>query len=341
MRAFVIRGPRDAAVEEVEPPVAGPGDVVVEVDRVGVCGTDLECFTGEMAYLGTGRIAFPLRIGHEWCGRVVEVGDGVDPAWIGRRTTGDTMLGCGRCPSCLAGRHHVCASLAELGFHPRWPGALAERVAVPATALHPLPREVDDAAGALVEPGGNALRAALTADARSGDRVLVLGAGSIGLLTARFLVASGVDVHLVGRSERSLAFARAFGLPAVWGPTEIPALPWDAVVDATNDPTAPATALDLVASGRRVVLIGLARVASPVDTRTIALKDATVIGILGGSAGLDGAIERYAAGTVDPRPLIGTTIGLENLADAMADAVDGRRAPGSGPGPKLQIDPRR
>jgi threonine dehydrogenase-like Zn-dependent dehydrogenase len=341
VRAFVIRGPRDAAVQEVEPPVAGPGSVVIEVDRVGVCGTDLECFTGEMAYLATGRIAFPLRIGHEWCGRVVEVGEGVDPAWVGRRTTGDTMLGCGRCRRCLAGRHHVCESLAELGFDPRWPGALAEQVAVPATALRPLPDEVDDTAGALVEPGGNALRAAAAAAVGTGERALVLGAGSIGLLTARFLLGMGADVHLVGRSERSLAFARAFGLPEIWATPDIPTLPWDAVVDATNDPATPAMALGLVEPGRRVVLIGLAGTASRVDTRSIALKDVTIVGILGGSAGLDGTIEQYATGTVDPRPLVGATIGLDELADALADAVDGRRPAGSGPGPKLHIDPRR
>ncbi len=341
MRAFVIRGPREAAVEDVEPPVAGPGLVVVEVDRVGVCGTDLECYTGEMAYLASGRIGYPLRIGHEWCGRVVEVGEGVDPAWLGRRTTGDTMLACGRCRRCRDGRPNVCETLAELGFDPRWPGALAERVAVPATALHPLPDRVDDVAGALVEPGGNAFRAATAAGAAPGARVLVLGAGAIGLLAAAFCADAGAEVHLVSRSERSRDFARAVGRTHVWAPAGIPALPWDAVIDATNDPAAPALAVDLVEPGRRVVLIGLAGAPSLVDTRTVALKDLTVIGILGGSAGLDGAIERYASGAVDPRPLVGATIGLEDLAGALADAVDGRRPAGAGPGPKLHIDPRR
>jgi threonine dehydrogenase-like Zn-dependent dehydrogenase len=341
VRAFVIRGPGDAGVEEVKAPVAGPGQVVVDVARVGVCGTDVECFTGAMAYLATGRIAYPLRIGHEWSGRVIEVGDGVDPAWIGRRTTGDTMLGCGHCRRCLAGRHHVCAELAELGFHSDWPGALAERVVVPLASLHPLPDAVDDAAGAMVEPGGNALRAARATDARAGDRVLVLGAGTIGLLTTRFLAATGVEVHVTGRSERSRAVARSFALPGVWAPDEVPAMAWDAVIDATDDPAAPALALSLVEPGGRVVAIGLAGNASTIDVRSVTLKDVTVTGILGGSAGLDGAVEAFADGSVDPRPLIAATIGLDALADAMTALAAGRTPAGSGPGPKLQIDPNR
>ena len=109
--------------------------------------------------LPTRRFAsFPMRIGHEWCGTVSAVGDGVDPAWVGRRTTGDTMLGCGRCRRCRAGLQHVCRDRYEIGIRGGFPGALAEQLALPVSALHPLPDSVDAVAGAMVEPGGNALR---------------------------------------------------------------------------------------------------------------------------------------------------------------------------------------
>ncbi len=337
MRAFVIRGPRSAGVEEVEPPVAGPGEVVVALDRIGVCGTDVECFTGEMAYLHQGVSRYPLRIGHEWCGTVVETGPGVDPTWLGRRTTGDTMLGCGRCRRCLAGRGHVCAERTELGLYGSWPGAAAERLRFPAASLHPLPAEVDDVAGALVEPGANALRAVRGAAPRSGDRVLIVGTGTIGILAAWFVLARGAEVHLVGRSDRSIAFARGLGLPAVWAWDALPALAWDAVIDATNDPATPARAVELVEPGGRVVYIGLAGTPSRIDTRDLALGDITAVGILGGSDGLDETIEAYATGAVDPRPLVGPVVGLEGLAAALA----GDRPAGSGPGPKIHVDPRR
>src|SRR5471032_3161533 len=108
MRALVISGPGVAAVEDLAPPVAGPGQVVVDVERVGVCGTDVEFFTGEMHYLHDGQADFPLRLGHEWCGTVTQLGADVAESWLGRRVTGDTMLGCGACRRCLRGAQHVC-----------------------------------------------------------------------------------------------------------------------------------------------------------------------------------------------------------------------------------------
>ncbi|WP_037804540.1 alcohol dehydrogenase catalytic domain-containing protein, partial [Streptomyces resistomycificus] len=81
MRAFVLTAPGRYAVEEVPAPVAAPGEVVVDVERVGVCGTDMEFFTGEMAYLHQGHSSYPMRPGHEWAGRVAAVGAGVDPLW--------------------------------------------------------------------------------------------------------------------------------------------------------------------------------------------------------------------------------------------------------------------
>jgi D-arabinose 1-dehydrogenase-like Zn-dependent alcohol dehydrogenase len=90
MRAFVVTGPGRCEVAEVENPRPSPGQVVVDVERAGVCGTDVEFFSGEMAYLQQGHAAYPLRLGHEWCGTVSAIGDDVDPGWLGRRTTGDT-----------------------------------------------------------------------------------------------------------------------------------------------------------------------------------------------------------------------------------------------------------
>ena len=93
MRAFVLTAPGECSVQEVPAPRAVLGEAVVDVERVGVCGTDVEFFTGEMAYLHQGHAWFPMRLGHEWAGAVSAVGEGVDPAWVGRRVMGDTMLG--------------------------------------------------------------------------------------------------------------------------------------------------------------------------------------------------------------------------------------------------------
>ncbi|HEV7812300.1 MAG TPA: alcohol dehydrogenase catalytic domain-containing protein [Leifsonia sp.] len=336
MRAFVVTAPGEAGVEEVDAPLATPGQVVVEVERVGVCGTDVEFFTGHMQYLHEGHARFPMRLGHEWSGTVSAIGDGVDGAWIGQRVTGDTMLGCGKCRRCLNGLQHVCEFRYELGIRGGFPGALAEQLAVPVTSLHRLPAQVDATLGALVEPGGNALRSVWGADLHKGDRALVLGPGTIGLLVALFAQAQGAEVHLMGRSERSLSFARSLGFDGVWTEDELPELAWDAVIDASNAPALPAKALDLVEPGKRVVYVGLAGSPSLIDTRTQALKDVTSVGILSASPGLAGTIELYASGAVDPRPLVAATVGLDGVAAVLA----GERPDDAGLGPKVHVDPR-
>ncbi|GAA4195501.1 alcohol dehydrogenase catalytic domain-containing protein [Streptosporangium oxazolinicum] len=337
MRAFVVTGPRRFAVLDVEPPVPGPGQVVVDVERAGVCGTDMEFFSGEMAYLEEEHNArYPMRLGHEWCGTVSSVGEGVDGGWVGTRVTGDTMLGCGRCRRCLGGLQHVCEDRFEIGIRGGWPGALAERLPVPVTALHVLPDTVDAVAGAMVEPGGNALRAVEAAALAPGDRLLVMGPGTIGLLAARFALAHGAEVHIMGLSEPSLEFARTLGVHGAWTSDRLPDLPFDAVIDASNAPGLPSLAVDLVEPGRRVVYIGLAPAPSAVDTRVLVLKDVTAVGVLSASPGLAGAIEHYASGAVDPRPLVAAVVGLGEVGEILS----GSRPAGAGPGPKIHVDPR-
>lgn len=336
MRAFVLTAPGVSEVREVPEPAAGPGEVVVDVARVGICGTDAEFFTGEMEYVRQGHSNYPMTLGHEWCGTVSSVGPGVDETWLGRRVTGDTMLGCGSCSRCRAGRHHVCADRSEIGIRGSYPGALAERLRVPAVALHALPDTVDDSAGAMVEPGGNALRSFEAAGVAAGERLLVIGPGTIGLLVAEFAAAAGVEVHLAGRHGRSFDFARSLRLGTVSTLDDLPDVAFDGVVDASNAEAMPALAVRLVEPGRRVVYVGLSGTPSLVDSRDIALKDVTAVGILGASAGLAGTIESYASGAVDPDRLVAAVVGLDQVHDALA----GARPAHATPAPKIHVDPR-
>jgi threonine dehydrogenase-like Zn-dependent dehydrogenase len=333
----VLTGPREYAVQEVPAPRAVPGEVVIDVERVGVCGTDVEFFTGEMAYLHEEHACYPIRLGHEWAGIVSAVGDGVEPAWLGRRVMGDTMLGDGVCRRCARGHQHVCERRQEVGIRGDRPGALAEQLAVPASSLHALPEAVDPVLGALVEPGGNALRAARAAACGEGDRVLVFGPGTIGLLAGMFARAAGAEVHLMGESPESLRFARSLGFGHCWTASDLPEVPFDAVIDATNAAPLPARALELVEPAGRVVYIGLAGTPSTIDTRELVLKDVTAVGILSASSGLQETIDAYTRGLVDPRPLVAATIGLDGVGPVLA----GHRPAGAGPGPKIHVDPRR
>jgi 2-desacetyl-2-hydroxyethyl bacteriochlorophyllide A dehydrogenase len=333
MRALVITGRESARVEEVEAPLAGPEQVVVDVRRAGICGTDVELFTGQLAYFAQGKTGFPLRPGHEWCGVVSTLGTGVDPDWLGVRVTGDTMLGCGHCARCRGGHGHVCAERHEVGIM-GWAGALAEQVVVPASSLRRLPDAIDDQAGALVEPGGNAWRAARAAQAGPGQRILVCGPGTIGLLTAAFATAAGAEVHILALDRSREELAASFGAAAYWTADEPPPVTYEAVIDCTDDHQMPAKALALAEPAGRLVCIGISGVPSLIDSRDLVLADMTVVGILGASAGLAPAIEHYADGLVDPSGVVQVTVGLDEAAEALAGQIS------AGTGTKIHIDPR-
>jgi 2-desacetyl-2-hydroxyethyl bacteriochlorophyllide A dehydrogenase len=333
MRALIIDGTRSAGVRHVAVPVPGPRQVVVDIHRAGICGTDVELFTRELPYFDQGKSRFPLCPGHEWCGTVSALGPEVDEGWAGARVTGDTMLGCGRCRRCASGRHHVCAERSEIGIM-GWPGALAEKLLAPASCLRRLPDTVDDRAGALVEPGGNALRAVMAAQAGPGTRVLIWGPGSIGLLALSFARAAGADVDVVGVDSRREELAKSFGATHYWTTGNLPSGTYDAVIDCSGDDAVPALALRFTEPAGRIVYIGISRKPSLVDSRDIALNDITAVGILGASAGLASAIEHYADGRVDPGPLVQVVIGLDRAPRALAGELD------AGAGTKIHIDPR-
>jgi 2-desacetyl-2-hydroxyethyl bacteriochlorophyllide A dehydrogenase len=336
VRAFVITGPGAAEVVDVPEPRPDAGHVVVDVRRAGVCGTDVELFAGTMPYLHDGSSSYPLRIGHEWCGHVSEVGSGVDASWRGAFVTGDTMVGCGRCDRCRRGRHHVCEGRLELGIRDGLPGALAERVLVPEVALRRLPDELDPAAGALVEPAGSVVRALRATGVERGDRICVVGSGTLGLIAVQIAVADGLAVDVVGVRPEQLALARSLGARA-FGPDEVPDEPYGAVVDVSTADGAPAAALERVEPSGRVVLVGISEEPSLIDTRRAVLRDVTVVGILAASAGLDRAIELASTGVLDPGPIVAEVVGLDDVAGVLG----GSRPPAASGAPKTHVDPGR
>jgi threonine dehydrogenase-like Zn-dependent dehydrogenase len=320
---------------DVPEPSIGPHDLLVHVERVGICGTDVEFFTGEMAYLASGEAHFPLRIGHEWCGKVIEIGESVEPHWLNKFVTSDTMLGCQKCQRCLSGYQYLCAERDEVGIRRGFPGALAEKIVIPDFALLELPSDMDPALGAMVEPTGNALRAVDATNLSAGERLVIFGPGTIGILAALIAHQRGIEVHIVGVEEKSLAFAQQFGFAGVHQLHAIPRLEIHAIIDATFSEEIPALALELIEPGRSVVFIGISGNPSLIDSRTITLKDLKIRGILSASPGLVGAIELLSKKIIDPRPLIAGVVTLEDSSDVL----NGIRKKVEGAGPKIHIQP--
>jgi 2-desacetyl-2-hydroxyethyl bacteriochlorophyllide A dehydrogenase len=311
--------------------------VVVDVERVGVCGTDMDLVAGTMPYLLDGHERYPLRPGHEWAGTVSSIGPDVDKAWLGARVTGDTMLGCGECARCQRGHHHVCENRYEIGIRGGWPGALAEQLLVPATALHRLPETMSWTTGALVEPAGCALRAVEAAHISAGDRVCVWGPGTLGLLVLQFATARGALVDVVGIDDARLSLARKLGAERTILHDEMgDDVRYEAVIDASTSSEASARAIKQVEPSGRIVLVGLASTPSTIDTRDLVFNDVTMVGILAASAGLDGAIAMFDSGAIQTEPLVAATVTLDDVADVLS----GRRPENAGSGPKIHVDPR-
>ncbi|HEX2173863.1 MAG TPA: NADPH:quinone oxidoreductase family protein, partial [Dehalococcoidia bacterium] len=188
--------------------------VVVDVERVGVCGTDVEFFTGEMTYLREGHSAYPMRLGHEWAGTVSAVGDGVDRSWLGRRVMGDTMLGDRTCRACRRGSQHVCARRQEVGIRGGRPGALAEQVAVPESVLTPVPDDMDpvDAAALFVTYQTGYLALHRRAQIKSGEVLLVhAGAGGVGSAAIQLGKAAGARVIATAGGPEKVTVCRELG----------------------------------------------------------------------------------------------------------------------------------
>src|SRR4051812_22586939 len=210
MRALEFHGNEQLEIVERPDPSPGEGQLLIEPTAVGICGTDIEIFDGSLAYFRMGLAQYPIVPGHEWTGTVLEVGNGVAGYAPGDRVVGEVAIGCGVCVRCLAGRRHLCARRTETGIV-HMDGAMASHMVFPAAFTHRV--DLEPRAGALVEPTSVALHAVRRGRV-GGRRVLVVGAGPIGLLVAQCARAEGAaEVVVTDTREDRLTRAAALGFP--------------------------------------------------------------------------------------------------------------------------------
>jgi threonine dehydrogenase-like Zn-dependent dehydrogenase len=196
MRALVLRDFYDMAVEERPDPEPGPGQVVVEVIATGICGSDFHGYSGENGRRHPGQV-----MGHETVGRVHELGPDVERLSVGKLVTVNPVMSCKECSACRSGQEQWCSRRVVLGVAPEIPAAFADRVAVPAANIVPLPEDMPEELGALVEPMAVGYHAVRRGQPRPEDRVLVIGGGPIG--QACLLAARRLGVHALALSDMS------------------------------------------------------------------------------------------------------------------------------------------
>lgn len=258
MKTIICSRPHELAGQERPVPERRPGEVLLRIRRVGVCGTDYHIFQGNQPYL-----AYPRVMGHELAG-TIEAADADSPLSLGQTATVLPYLSCGTCIACRRGKTNCCVRINVLGVH--IDGGMAEYVAVPESAVIPVEGLSLDHA-AMVEflaIGAHAVRRAAT---QTGDRVLVVGAGPIGVAVALFAQIEGAQVTIVDRSEGRLAAARErAGLAgAVLADDALHGRLSDAtngeffdtVFDATGNPAAMEAGFAYVAHGGKYVLVSI------------------------------------------------------------------------------------
>jgi len=269
--AKVAPGAGNVALAERPEPEAAPGHVVLDVLAAGICGTDLHIADGEYAARP------PVTMGHEVCGAVAEVGEGVDAAWLGKRVVSETYFStCGSCEWCRSGRTNLCPERRSIGSFVD--GAFAPRLHVPAGGLHRVPGWLEPEAAALVEPLACCCNALLDpARVREGDRVLVVGPGPVGLLAAQVARAAGGDVHVRGtpRDGVRLAAAARLGFEASTSEDGAPG-ELDVVVECSGHEAGMAFALESARRGGRYVQIGLAGKPVSIPFDLVCFKELTV-----------------------------------------------------------------
>jgi threonine dehydrogenase-like Zn-dependent dehydrogenase len=320
VRSVVVDGPGTHRLAvATRPPEPGPGDVRVAVHAAGLCASDREVYDGTRA---EGYVRYPLVPGHEWSGTVHAVGPGADPALVGRKCVGEGFRACQTCARCRAGETSLCTSgYEETGF--TRPGAFADHLVLPARLLHLLEPDADLTAAALLEPGAVVAAAVLRAAPRPGERVAVVGAGTLGLLAVQLLAASSpVELLVVDPRERALARAREYGAGRTADPAGARELGgrFDLVVETAG---APGTARDsclLARRGGRVVLTGMpAPGAHGIDPVHLSVSQLTVASVFGATPhAWSYAAHAFHQGLLRPAGLITHRLPLESFAEAIA-----------------------
>jgi L-iditol 2-dehydrogenase len=326
-RSVLLEAPGRYRIAHADPPPPGPGEALVAVAAAGLCGSDRELYAGTRP---EGYRRYPVVPGHEWSGAVLAVGDGVPAELVGRTVVGEGIRGCGRCARCRGGQPNLClAGYSETGF--TLPGAFAEHLLLPAALLHVLAEGADARAAALLEPAACVAVAVARAAPAPGERMAVVGAGTLGMLAVQFLAAyTPGELLVVDPRPARHGLAERFGATRAATPDGLSGADFDGGFDLVIE-TAGAAGSALVATGLarrggRVVLTGIPGGAAtglpPADLVTRALTVHTVFGAE--SAAWTAAVRAFDTGVISPGPLVTHELTLEEYPRAVDLLASGR-----------------
>jgi threonine dehydrogenase-like Zn-dependent dehydrogenase len=283
MKALVWTAPSTMRIEQREIPTIKPDEVLIQVESVGICGSEIEGFLGHNSLRKP-----PLVMGHEFCGRIVEFGENVSHLTVGTKAVVNPLISCGVCDRCRRGADNLCDRRAIIGIHRS--GSFAEYVAVPASAVHAVPESLNSYRAALAEPLACCLRAARRAMAfHPFANVLVYGAGAIGLLNGLVSKILGANkVTMLDLNEERLLTAQAGGIDFVVNsktedvPARIKEITGDkgidVIIDAAGYLPTRTQAFELINPGGVIMNIGLGIDETPLRINHLIRSEITVLG---------------------------------------------------------------
>lgn len=317
--AVVIEAPGEHRLVPHEPRQPAAGEALVRVHASGICGSDREVYQGNRP---EGYVRYPLTPGHEWSGTVEAVGAGVPSTLVGRKVVGEGFRNCQVCDRCHAGETTLCtAGYEETGF--TQPGAMATTLTLPARLLHVLSDDADLTAAALLEPAACIAAAALKANAVPGEKVAVVGTGTLGMFAVQFLKAgSPAELLVVGTRPDRAELSKRFGATdfRTKDATD-PALPddFDVVIETAGSADAARTAAALLRRGGRLVLTGIpAPGADGLDPTDLVVRQLEVHTVFGAPPDAWAHTVRvFGAGLLDPLPLVTHELALEEFPRAI------------------------
>ncbi|MFD6857382.1 NAD(P)-dependent alcohol dehydrogenase [Rhodococcus sp. NPDC060090] len=325
MRAAVLVEPGRIVVEERPVPQPGPGDVLVRVASVGVCGSDAHYY--REGRIGEFVVEAPLVLGHEASGTVVAVGDGVSAERLGQRVSIEPQRPDPGSIETRRGDYNLCPHM-QFYATPPVDGALCDYVTIGAHFAHPVPDGVSDDAAALCEPLSVGIAAVRKARVTAGSSVLVTGAGPVGIVTIQVARAFGaVDIVVTDLDERRREIARSFGATATLDPRsdDMSAVQVDSYIDASGASAAVDAGIRAVRPGGTVVLVGSGSESMRLPVQVIQNRELFLTGVFRYANTWPTALSLLTSGRVDLDTMITARFPLENVVDAL----ESDRVPGS------------
>ncbi|WP_309711986.1 zinc-binding alcohol dehydrogenase family protein [Armatimonas sp.] len=320
MRALVMPAPGVAEVQEWPTPEPGLGEVRVKVAAAGICAGDLYIYKGVNPYA-----TYPCIAGHELAGEIEKLGEGVVGWEVGERVVVEPFLGCGNCYPCRIGKSNCCAKLQIIGIHK--PGGYAEFCIAPQTHLHRVPDGMSLSLASFAEPLAIGVQSCRRGEVVAGEHVLILGAGPIGLAIVEVVKALGAHPVITDLNAERLAFAKTLGAETLPGGEELleSALAFThgegfpVVMEATGAVAAMEQSVELVASGGRVVIVGLVKPGTGVTFPGLDFtrKELTLVGSRASVGCFPEALALLASGTIR-YPQVATMLSLWDAPETFA-----------------------